>query len=93
MPMFSNSFRKLITNNNHDYKKIKSLDKITFKVGFKYLIIRNMSQSNLEDITIQPRKNKIAIIQITCTGNKDENFEIAKNLIKDAKNKGARVNI
>ena len=36
-------------------------------------------------------KHKIGVVQLTCKADKDENFEIAKNLIQDAKNKGALV--
>ncbi len=36
-------------------------------------------------------KHKIAICQLTCTENKNENFNVCKSLIIDAKNQGAEV--
>ena len=36
-------------------------------------------------------KHKIAICQITCKENKEENFNICKKLITEAKNEGAEV--
>ncbi len=38
-------------------------------------------------------KHKIAICQFTCKADKDENFEVAKKLLVDAKAAGAKVDL
>ena len=38
-----------------------------------------------------PKKHKIAIVQLTCKSNKQENFDISKSLITQAKAQGAEV--
>ena len=54
---------------------------------FRYIFAKNMST-----FSNQSRKNRIAICQITCNDNKNENFEICKKIITDAKNQDAKVN-
>lgn len=52
----------------------------TKQIHLKHL--SNMSNQN---------KHKIAVCQLTCSGDKNTNFEICKSLISDAKNQGAEV--
>ena len=48
--------------------------------------------SNFKMSSIANRKYKIAICQLTCKDDKNENFSICKNLIAEAKQQGAKVN-
>jgi hypothetical protein len=65
---------------------LAEISKKTFNTSLKlgYNFSKNMSY--------QSRKNRIAICQITCNDNKNENFEICKKLITGAKNQDAKVN-
>lgn len=53
------------------------------------MLARNFSQSQF--MLGQTGKHKIGLVQMTCKSDKAENFEIAKNLIRNAKEKGALV--
>lgn len=52
------------------------------RINYKYLSQMSQPTSN---------KHKIAVCQLTCTEDKDKNFNICKSLIIDAKNQGAKV--
>ena len=45
-----------------------------------------------ETLTTNNNKHKIAICQLTCTDDINENFNVCKSLITDAKSQGAEVN-
>ena len=55
----------------------------------RYIFFKEMS--SLVQSVCAGNKQKIAICQITCTENKNENFNICQKLITDAKSEGAKV--
>jgi hypothetical protein len=56
----------------------------------KFLLIRN---SFAQMSTQSSNKSKIAVCQLTCGADKQENFNICKQLISQAKKEGAQVKL
>lgn len=52
------------------------------------MLTRNYSSAAM---FLQTGKHKIGVVQLTCKADKNENFEVAKKLIIEAKEKGALV--
>ena len=61
------------------------------KKTYTCLKLRYNFTKNMSTLFNQSRKNRIALCQITCNDNKNENFEICKKLITEAKNQDAKV--
>lgn len=63
-----------------------------FKDKFIKMSTVSFSTSDAEIMSSQREsKHKIAVCQLTCKENKDENFKICKDLITEAKSKGAEM--
>ena len=58
------------------------------KLEIKKMLTRNYSSAAM---FLQTGKHKIGVVQLTCKADKNENFEVAKKLIIEAKEKGALV--
>lgn len=89
--MSSRVFRLLWSKINHECSwSVASGSRTTIKAATTTtMLTRNLSQSQV--FCQSSGKHKVGIIQMTCTADKDANFEIAAKLIRDAKSQGSLV--
>lgn len=81
----------MLSNLTFNLNKLARFD-LTFRRLINNSAIYNKKMSNgTVESAIKCNKNKIAICQITCTGDKAQNFNLCKNLIMEAKKQEAKV--